>query len=444
MNGLPFLTAYNPLGGTAGSIDPLGALRTYGTLVDFILPGITTITNRSRYLTMICTAIANAEQHRNFPIGPAGSTERRIAAQPYERLWALACVATKQRGIPSAAEKLRGVTYAEGALQDFQSRNSLASLDFKMLQNQYRTGGVATYWTTLAKSDLIKENGSLTHEGEELAKEFPPPPEEVDLKRLADPIASRRISVSLESLNKWGRSCHLGAATPKEKRLLVEALRCNDRRDRIAWSIEKYLSKNQLPEVWKVPHLQALLLILSSDETALRLTLPTTIQAIIRFEGFHEAVLNIFERVLWWGTIFSERPIAELISRNSFQEATDLARGQGNEFVCFYNDRCGATTVHRAIREFKEFSHEIARLRNPQEIVDEILRRHQRVQSGKIDGGMPKREWVTYGPGGHVIRPPLRHQLQECPPRPNGETLTHPYRMEEFVSMLNENGALPR
>jgi hypothetical protein len=47
---LPFLAAYDPLGGKSGSIDPLGALQSYGSLADLLLPGVTTITTRSRYL----------------------------------------------------------------------------------------------------------------------------------------------------------------------------------------------------------------------------------------------------------------------------------------------------------------------------------------------------------------------------------------------------------
>lgn len=34
----------------------LGALQTYGLLADLLLPGVTTITTRTRYLSMLCAA----------------------------------------------------------------------------------------------------------------------------------------------------------------------------------------------------------------------------------------------------------------------------------------------------------------------------------------------------------------------------------------------------
>src|ERR1700687_2318835 len=95
---LPFVTAYDPIGGSSGSIDPLGALQTYGTLADLLLPGVTTITTRSRYLSMLCAALASAEKHRQLLPAASGLVQRRKAVEPFERLWVLACVAAREAG----------------------------------------------------------------------------------------------------------------------------------------------------------------------------------------------------------------------------------------------------------------------------------------------------------------------------------------------------------
>src|SRR4051794_5161293 len=127
---LPFLTAYDPVGGSSGSIDPLGALQTYGTLADMLLPGVTTITTRSRYLSMLCAALANAERHRRFLPGASGTAQRRKAIEPIERFWALACVAARDRGTNMAADGLRGVTYAEKAYAYFSQNGRKVNPDF--------------------------------------------------------------------------------------------------------------------------------------------------------------------------------------------------------------------------------------------------------------------------------------------------------------------------
>src|SRR5207302_9564220 len=116
---LPFLTAYDPLGGSSGSIDPLGALQTYGSLADLLLPGVTTITTRSRYLSMLCAALANAEQHRELLPGASGFAQRRKAVEPFERLWALACIAAREAGHDGAADGLRGISYADKSYRHF-------------------------------------------------------------------------------------------------------------------------------------------------------------------------------------------------------------------------------------------------------------------------------------------------------------------------------------
>ena len=69
---LPFLTAFDSISTSSGSIDPLVALKSYVALADLLLPGVKTITNRSRYLSMLCAALKNIENHRRFPPGPIG------------------------------------------------------------------------------------------------------------------------------------------------------------------------------------------------------------------------------------------------------------------------------------------------------------------------------------------------------------------------------------
>ena len=74
--------------------------------------------------------------------------------------------------------------------------------------------------------------------------------------------------------------------------------------------------------------------------------------------------------------------------------------------------------------------------------VTELLDRHHRVQSGKIDGGMPKRDWIGCD-SATLLRPSPRFQRNERPAAAIGMSLTHPYRLEPFVYMLRENGVLP-
>src|SRR5947209_2723577 len=126
---LPFLSAYDPLGGSSGSIDPLGALQSYGSLADLLLPGVTTITTRSRYLSMLCAALANAENHRPFLPGASGLAQRRKAVEPFERLWALACVAASKRGHDGAADGVRGISYAEKGYREFVTNGKKVTCD---------------------------------------------------------------------------------------------------------------------------------------------------------------------------------------------------------------------------------------------------------------------------------------------------------------------------
>src|SRR6185437_14842116 len=155
---LPFVTAYDPIGGSSGSIDPLGALQTYGTLADLLLPGVTTVTTRSRYLSMLCSALANAEKYKHLLPGASGLAQRRKAVEPFERLWAVACVAAREAGNEGAADGLRGITYAEKSYRNFVTNGEKVTCDFPFLKYQSRTGAVGTYWTVLVGGQLVHDD----------------------------------------------------------------------------------------------------------------------------------------------------------------------------------------------------------------------------------------------------------------------------------------------
>ena len=54
---MPFVSAWDPRAAASGSIDPLGALRPFTAIATTLLPGITTITSRVRYLSWVCAGL---------------------------------------------------------------------------------------------------------------------------------------------------------------------------------------------------------------------------------------------------------------------------------------------------------------------------------------------------------------------------------------------------
>lgn len=437
---LPFLTAYDPLGGSSGSIDPLGALQTYGSLADLLLPGVTTITTRSRYLSMLCAALANAEKYRQILPGASGLAQRRKAVEPFERMWALACVAAREAGHDGAADGLRGITYAEKSYRYFSSNGKKVNCDFPLLKFQSRTGAVGTYWTALVGGQLVySDSGMLAMEGRELSEHFPELPLETkDQAKFADPESAHRVSLPLEDVLAWSEQCHLQAASGKERQQLGEALTADDRRECVSRALG--VMADGIPDVWDTSALKRLGKTLTALPRAVELGLPLVIDAIVVTEQFHEAVLGAFETLLWWGTQNPGKPIADLVADSDFRKASDLCR-QTAQALRAFRDRCDRLDVRDAIEGVAGFCFQIDRCHSERELVTAILEQHRRVQSGKVDGGMPKRDWIGWDSTA-LLRPSPRFQRNERPALAAGLTLTHPYRFEPFVYMLRENGVL--
>ena len=440
---LPFLTAYDPLGGSSGSIDPLGALQTYGALADMLLPGVTTITTRSRYLSMLCAALGNAESHHTFLPGAAGLAQRRKAVEPFERLWALACVTARENGESLAADGLRGITYAEKTFRHFSQNGKKVNPDFKLLKYQSRTGAVGTYWTALIGGELAHpDTGALSSEGFDLASDFPALPLSAkDRKRVADAEAAHRVSMAFEDLVEWAEECHLVGAGDSERSQLGEALIANDRRDCIAIALQEMVAGSGIPEDWGTTDLEDLRDKLADIPRAKKQGLPNVVDAVLATERFHEAVLAVFQSLLWWGTQHSDKSLDDLVAKSDFQEATSRCRERAL-LLREFREACDLPTIREAINGLVSFAYNIDRATTPRLVVDELLHRHHQVQSGKVAGGVPKRDWLTVDTG-KILRPSPRFQRKEPPAGAVGETLTHPYRLEPFIYMLRENDVLP-
>lgn len=437
---LPFLTAYDPLGGSSGSIDPLGALQTYGSLADLLLPGVTTITTRSRYLSMLCAAINNAEKHRQLLPGASGLAQRRKAVEPFERLWALGCVAAREAGHDGAADGLRGISYAEKIYRHFATNGKKVNCDFPLLKYQSRTGAVGTYWTALVGRQLVHtDTGELAVEGQELAEQFPELPlDGRDRGRIADPESAHRVSLPFEDLAEWGEKCHLQAAGRQERRQLGEALTADDRRECVSRAIAAMEAR--IPDVWDTRHLERLGKKLKTIQQAVELGLPIIIDAIVVTEHFHEAVLAAFQTLLWWGTVNAGKPVADLVIDADFRKVFDRCRETAQSLRGF-RERCEKVDVRDAIEGLAGFCSQVDRCRSERELVTELMDRHHRVQSGKLDGGIPKRDWIGWD-STSLLRPSPRFQRNDPPGVATGISLTHPYRLEPFVHMLRENGVL--
>ncbi len=439
---LPFLTAYDPLGGSSGSIDPLGALQTYGALADLLLPSVTTITTRSRYLSMLCAALANAELYRQLLPGASGLAQRRKAVEPFERLWALACVAAREAGNDGAADGLRGISYAEKGYRHFATNGKRVNCNFPLLKYQSRTGAVGTYWTALVGGQLVHgDSGSLAVEGQELAKQFPELPlKSQDRARFADPERAHQVSLSFDELIAWSGKCHLQAATCQERQQLGEALTADDRRECVSRALG--MIADEIPVVWGTKHLERLGKRLKTIPRAVELGLPVVIDAIVVTEQFHEAVLRVFETLLWWGTLNAGKPVADLVVDANFRKASERCRATAQALRQF-REKCNRPDVRDGIEGLATFCFQVDRCRTEREILTELLDRHHRVQSGKLDGGIPKRDWISWD-NTALLRPSPRFQRNDRPSPANGISLTHPYRLEPFVYMLRENGLLPR
>ena len=143
-----FLTAYDPSDLPGGSLDPLGFERGYLFLADKILPGLTNVADRPRYLSVICAGafLAEVDLHDS----PRQQYQaRQECIRRFERFWALANVlATQSAGTEMELSEsgIRGVTYARNAAEVVKRTGAgRTNAEYKMLSRQVPYGVIGIY-----------------------------------------------------------------------------------------------------------------------------------------------------------------------------------------------------------------------------------------------------------------------------------------------------------
>ena len=424
---MPFVSAWDPRATASGSIDPLGALRPYTTIATTLLPGVTTITSRARYLSWVCAGLRLLDELPNAPSGGRAGRARRRRILSWERLVALA---TGTHAMPKATasddpswHQLRGVSYVRRAVA-----NNVRSPDFPMLRNQAGVGGVGTYWVTLVADGLVEDDsGALTPRGEDLADAFLRHRATPDRARLHRVINGEDIKFTKSELASWGRVAHLGAAKGRERRLLADALLEPDKHRRMQSAMLATDATASDRDTFRL---------LSKHFRVQRDPLAAVLTVASVFEDLHRELLYRFNQVL---ASDSRRPVP--------LRSLQLRCGNGSlarlgEALKGALERHGTRldySVANAVRDFSLAVEPAVRARNDRELVGELIRHHERVQAGKLDASrQPKCPWVELQGNKAKIAP--RYALDERPGKPGSAELTHPYRIEQFTHMLRDAG----
>ena len=428
---MPFLSAWDPRTTASGSIDPLGALRSFTTIATTLLPGITTITSRVRYLSWVCAGLHLLDELPNMPSGGRAGRARRQKILAWERLVALATgTYAKAAGVPEddhSWRQLRGVSYVRRAVAE-----GVRSPAFAMLRNQAGVGGVGTYWVTLVAGGLVEDDaGALTPRGMHLADAFlrhQATPERADLHRV---INGEDIPFAESVLAGWGSAAHLGAASSRERRLLADALLEKDAHQRMHSAMQ---GRDAIGSDGKTFRLLGKSLRKQRDPLSDQLAAVLAVAS--SFENVHRELLYRFDQVRSLG-------YHRLVPLNSVEFA-----GGGKSPAQLGDELKGALEQHgpqlpppvsAAVHGFSLAVEPIVGAPNDTHLLRRLISHHERVQGGKMDvSRQPKLPWVKLQGNSLEVAP--RYFLDERPKK-LGTEFTHPYRIEQFSEMLYEAGA---
>lgn len=222
--GHSYWTIYTALEGANEPTDPLHFEMYVRRLGDLLLPGLTSRTQRLRYLSMICAGIEVTGQGRTV-------RERRRAFLPFERGWALAMTIAMNgelqgpssgRGRPPLKPEFRGFMGSRRVLAHFakiRGRLETPPSDYVLLSSQESQGALGSYLVALCEFGFVhRDSLRLTARGQELARAFDPHLRGAQLSRLAE-----QRPVKCSTLARLGAQLALNVPPTAAERQITKA-----------------------------------------------------------------------------------------------------------------------------------------------------------------------------------------------------------------------------
>jgi len=425
----PFLTAYDPSDLPGSSVDPLGFDRGYTLLADKILPGLTNVASRPRYLSAMCAAIyISDERSVDTDASPRARRERRVAAtQRLERLWTLGCVLASRDDESLSSEGVRGIRYVQAAtrrLDETEARDTEG--DFRLLSRQLTYGMMGIYASVAEMLKFLdRETLALGPElGERVAKAFV---SETGMPNGLQKAIVEGGPVNLTTLKKWATSAHLGAQPGKlEAHALDEAFQASDVRHRMGALLVEHVALDDEPELTRLRRIARALAGVERDPD-----LREALRAIVAFEECYRAALLAFQRVLWFCQ--AEPPFQYDLARAGQDEVIALAqlelRGAGARLQAAVDE--GVTLTFREnldrLRDVRAFVEAASGDSTPAGFVERILARHRDVQRAKFTRGRSKMAWLEVRNGAVAPTLAVAQHLNLAPDTIEGMP-AHPYR----------------
>ncbi len=428
----PVISSWHPRATSSGSIDPLGALRAYNAIAGFLLPGVTTITTRVRYLSWLCAGLCLLNEVDGAPAGGTAARSRRQRLQAWERFLVLATghyAAASE--LPQDAPEwrgLRGISYVRNAVGQ-----GATSTEFELLKNQAGVGGIGTYWVTMVQGGLVEDmSAELTDRGNKLGEEF--------LKRLGAPARNLMCGIlggeipefSKADLVRWGKAVSLNAASGSaaEVRGLRDAL--------LEPRTQRLLSRTMGPI--KDPRsnqdtFKRLERALRKEKDDVAARMAAVMEMTRAFERVHAGLLDQFDRLRTLD--LRGAPVDRRTAANALDLSGGLAE-RGAELERCLNTLADLPRQTEApVRQFLANVRPVLEASTKDAFLHAVCSHHDRVQAGKLDASrQPKQAWVALKDDKFVVSP--RFAIDGIPEPRNPTDFTHPYRIESFAGMLAE------